>query len=1389
MTPTVFTWELLVGQVSHMRISTEVIGLSNIMNNSFQTSLKLNFHLHEKSFVYKMLYLISPTYVCFTDLTAYFKLNVVDFAAGKVDTKLSILKDDVEIGKVTCLVYGLEMVMKATSIYTDNKIVGKMTPTFFTWELLVGQVSHMKITSEVSNIMNKSSETSVRLNLHLHENSYLYKMLYLISPSYVCLKDLTAHLKLNVVDLAAGKMDTKFSILKDNVEIGQVDCVISGTEMVMKASSIYTEHKIVVKMTPTVFTWELLVGQVSHMKITTEVIGLSNIMNRSFQTSVRLNVHLHEKSYLYNMLYLISPTYACFNDLTAFYKWNVVDLAARKVDGKLSVLKDNIEIGQVACVISGTEMVIKATSIYTDHKIVAKMTPTDFTWELLVGQVPHMKVSIEMIGLSKIMNRSSQTSVKINLHLHEKSYLYKMLYLVSPSYVCFTDLTAYYKLDVIDLAAGNIETKLSILKDDVEIGQVTCAVTRYEMVVKASSIYTDMKIVAKMTPTVFTLELLVGQVSHMKITTEVLRLTHILDNSFQSSVKMNLQLHENSYVYKMLYLISPSYVSFSDLTVHYQLKSTDLAAWKVNAKFSLLKDNQEISYVKSVVSGPEMVITSYCIYTDMSIVAKITPTVFTLEHFVGQVSHMKITTEVIGLSNIMKNSFQTSLKMNLQLQEESYLYKILYLISPSSICFKDLTAFYKLNVIDLASGKVESKVSVLKNSIEISHMALVLNNGCQLRISCPFLTKNILIIQDVDHIEMNMDYAVSGIEKIITTTCNLIKDIKIVTRLSPTMITNELLVGEQSQLKHIIEIRGIEDIKQNSFKSSVKMTLHLQENSYLYKMLYFISPNYMCYKDLTVLYQFNVVDRKAGKIDAKFSLLKDSFEIGQIAFTSNGLYKLEIFCPYLIKDVLKIQSIDNFEIKLNSVVSGNERSIIATCNIIKDIKIVTKMSPTMLTYELIIGDVSHMKHSTEVIGLSDVKSNSFETSLKFNLHLHENSFLYKVLYFISPSYLSFQDLTASYQVNVVDKATGQVDTKVSFLKDSVEIGQVSVTSNGAVELQIFCPYLIKNVLRIKSIDHLEINLDYVKSGNEKVLIASCNIIKDIKIAAKMTPTMLTSELLVGQVSHMKLTTEMMSFSNVKTNSFHKSGKMSLLLHEDSYLYKLLSILSPSLDCFKDLTVNYQLKSGAKTGGKVEAKVSFVKDLVEIGQWTVSSIGEEKYEIKLNEISLVQFVPFVQLVIENNQISIVPQHKMFSALTTVITWKSFSIFENTVGIQVLYKKVAHKVLLTWNMNKLPKAFVEAKLLGSGCTLLGDYELLHHLNWNMVNLLNMDLMWNGKVVSTGIPVLTKPVLGEGKVTFNNYGMDMAVVGKHGTETYQLIFKTNPLKIALLPFFQWP
>ena len=77
----------------------------------------------------------------------------------------------------------------------------------------------------------------------------------------------------------------------------------------------------------------------------------------------------------------------------------------------------------------------------------------------------------------------------------------------------------------------------------------------------------------------------------------------------------------------------------------------------------------------------------------------------------------------------------------------------------------------------------------------------------------------------------------------------------------------------------------------------------------------------------------------------------------------------------------------------------------------------------------------------------------------------------------------------------------------------------------------------------------------------------------------------------------------------------------------------------------------------------------------------------------------------------------------------------------------------------------------------------------MNWNIINMKNIDLEWNSKVLSTGVKVLTTPLVTEGKLIIKNFVIDMLVVEKFKTEPYTLIFKTEPLKIALLPFFQYP
>jgi len=155
----------------------------------------------------------------------------------------------------------------------------------------------------------------------------------------------------------------------------------------------------------------------------------------------------------------------------------------------------------------------------------------------------------------------------------------------------------------------------------------------------------------------------------------------------------------------------------------------------------------------------------------------------------------------------------------------------------------------------------------------------------------------------------------------------------------------------------------------------------------------------------------------------------------------------------------------------------------------------------------------------------------------------------------------------------------------------------------------------------------------------------------------------------------------------------------------------------------------------------------------------------------------------------NGIEITTLTKKIGTIKTTAHWKSLSLFQNTLDIEILVGKVSHKTLLGWNVNMLRKAFVNVKVIGSGTELLGDYEVVRHLNWNIVNLKNIDVEWTGKVMCTGLKVFKTPMVSEGKLLFKDFVVDVKMVEKLMDVPYTLIFKSHPLTVALLPFFQYP
>jgi len=182
----------------------------------------------------------------------------------------------------------------------------------------------------------------------------------------------------------------------------------------------------------------------------------------------------------------------------------------------------------------------------------------------------------------------------------------------------------------------------------------------------------------------------------------------------------------------------------------------------------------------------------------------------------------------------------------------------------------------------------------------------------------------------------------------------------------------------------------------------------------------------------------------------------------------------------------------------------------------------------------------------------------------------------------------------------------------------------------------------------------------------------------------------------------------------------------------------------------------------------------------------------KVALRADEVKITTIIPKlpeIEVAFLTNGIKITAIIPDLPEIAAAVTLKTFSLFQNTLGIQILVGKVSHKTLFGWNFNKLNKAFVDIKLIGSGIELLGDYEVFHHLNWNILSLKNIDVEWTGKVLCPGVKLFKTPMVTEGKLLFKNFVLDVNMVEKVMDVPYTLIVKTKPLTVALLPFFHYP
>merc|ERR1712055_495525 len=410
------------------------------------------------------------------------------------------------------------------------------------------------------------------------------------------------------------------------------------------------------------------------------------------------------------------------------------------------------------------------------------------------------------------------------------------------------------------------------------------------------------------------------------------------------------------------------------------------------------------------------------------------------------------------------------------------------------------------------------------------------------------------------------------------------------------------------------------------------------------------------------------------------------------------------------------------------------------------------------------------------------------------------------------------DLLSTNSIDRFNLMIPKIALEAKIHKDEQKVFHYLLTTiETPYKLYIFFPYVFQNILSMTQ-EHVEISHEHIVLGNKQVISTLCNLTTK-KIITKVTPTMMSLELFDGEVSLVKYVTELTKV-DVGRNSMLLEGNK--IVQFNAYQPWFL----PAALGFNQLKTKFHLEVVDKAEGKININVAVFKDTTELINAVVNNVhvpymmvvkapvlplemkidhelSTKVWSFKINNRGYLELrptvaneveavltgVPLFRVALLAKELRITTIMKDLPEITTAVTLKSFSLFQNTLGIEVMVGKISHKTLLGWNINMLRKAFVDIKVIGSGTELLGDYEVFRHLNWNIVNLKNIDVEWTGKVLCTGLKVFKTPMVTEGKLLFKDFVVDMKMVEKLMNVPYTLIFKSHPLTVALLPFFQYP
>merc|ERR1719315_146007 len=315
-----------------------------------------------------------------------------------------------------------------------------------------------------------------------------------------------------------------------------------------------------------------------------------------------------------------------------------------------------------------------------------------------------------------------------------------------------------------------------------------------------------------------------------------------------------------------------------------------------------------------------------------------------------------------------------------------------------------------MNVIDYLHlntmiPKITLEAKIHKDEQKVFHYLLTtLETPCKVHIFFPYVFQNILSLAQ-EHVEITNEHVVLGNKQVITTLCNLTTK-KIITKVTPTMMSFELFDGEVSLVKYVTELTKIDVGKTSMLLEGNKI---VQFNAY---KPWFLPSEMKFYGKIALEHlNMNVFDYlHLNTMIPKIN--KDEQKVFHYLLTTiETPMKLHIFFPYLFQNILSMTQ-EHVEISHEHVVLGNKQVITTLCNLTTK-KIITKVTPTMMSIELFDGEVSLVKYVTELTKVVVGKN---------SMLLEGNKIVQFTGYqpWFLPAILKFNQLKTKFHLEVVD---------------------------------------------------------------------------------------------------------------------------------------------------------------------------------------------------------------------------------------------------------------------------------------------------------------------------------------------------------------------------------